>query len=283
MAYINLLNNLKIVLVETQGAMNIGSVCRAMKNFGLNDLTLVRPACALGLEAEKMALSAKDLLEKAKITDSLPDALMGSTLVLGTSNRRGDYHEPNYTLKEAIEVIRKPILDGPVTILFGREDWGLSKEELKFCQGTIRIQTHPSFSSMNLSQAVLLIAYELFNAFGSPKPLDNPHEGDPYQNSASFEEINRLFTHISTVLERCEFLPKSNPDALFQVLRSFFARSQPKKRETNILMGIFSNIDGFMKKYVRKPKDDSPEECGIHWKKVTHPHRYKVPPKISDN
>ncbi|MBF0547755.1 MAG: RNA methyltransferase [Candidatus Riflebacteria bacterium] len=274
MAHFSLLNNIRIVLVETQGPMNVGSVCRAMKNFGLSNLTLVRPACQLGLEAEKMALHAKDLLEKAEITDDLPQILADSTLILGTSNRRGEYHEPNYSVQEAMERIRIPLQKGPVSILFGREDWGLSKEELKFCQGTIRIKTHESFSSLNLAQAVLLLGYELFNTFGDPKALQDPHEGDPYEDPATFEETNRLFVHLKTVLERCEFLPKSNPDGLFQVIRAFFARSAPKKREINILMGIFSNLDGFMKKFVKRPQDEQPESP--HWKKVTHPHRYRV-------
>ena len=269
-----LLDNIRIVLVEPQGPMNVGSVCRAMKNFGLRTLALVRPACELGMEARKMALHAHDILENARIVQTIPEAIDGSVLTLGTSNRRGEYHEPNFTVREGLVRIGPALPQGPVSILFGREEWGLTREDLSHCQGTIRVQTDPAFSSLNLAQAVLLVAYELYQSFGNPQPLDNPHAADPYENLATVEETSLLYRHMKAVLERCHFLPRSNPDGLFQVLRAFFSRCSPKRREVNLLMGVFSNLDGFMKKYVMTAEEKAAHgktPASGHWKKVEHP------------
>ena len=252
-SYTSLLSNIRIVLVEPQGPMNVGSVCRAMKNFGLRQLYIVRPGCELGMEAIKMALHAKDILESAKIVQTIPEAIAESVLVLGTSNRTGgDYHEPNLTVQESATRIGTVLDDGPVSILFGREEWGLTKEDLVFCQGTVRIVTDPAFTSLNLAQAVLLVSYELYQAFGKKPKRVNPHEADPYEQPPTVEELGRLFNHMNGVLTQCEFLPKGNPDGLFQVIRTFIHRSAAKRREINILMGFFSNVDGFMRKYVKR-------------------------------
>ena len=250
----NILDKVRVVLVEPQGPLNIGSACRAMKNFGLSKLILVRPGCKLGLQAVKMAMHAKDILDSVKIVETIPEAIKGSVLVLGTANRRGEYHEPNFTVQEGMQRIAEYIPDGDITIMFGREEWGLKKEDLKFAQGTMRVVTNPECSSLNLSQAVLLVSYELYQYFGTP-PLPNLAEKKSYVNQPpTTEELNRLFAHMKSVLTMCEFLPKTKPDSLFQVIRGFFHRSKPARREINILMGIFSNVEGFMKKFVKKKR-----------------------------
>ncbi len=246
------LANIRIILVEPQGALNVGATCRAMKNFGLRDLYVVRPGCEMNMDAIKMAMHSTDILESAKVVQTIPEAITGSVLVLGTANRRGEYHEPNYTVREGLERIGEAVKSGPVSILFGREEWGLTKDDLQHTMGTMRIVTDIGCTSLNLSQAVLLIAYELFQKFGIHVPLEKAAINDPYEKPATTDEIGRLYRHMEKVLNMCEFLPKINPDGLFQFIRSFFNRSTPTLREVNILMGIFSNLNGFMKKYVRK-------------------------------
>ncbi len=262
---IDLLSHVRIVLVEPQGPLNVGSVCRAMKNFGLRHLAIVRPGCELGMEAEKMALTAKDLLHSAVITDTLPKAIAGSVLVLGTSNRRGEYHEPHVLVDEGMQIIGQQIPYGTVSIVFGREEWGLTIDDLRHCQGTIHIMTDPGFSSLNLAQAVLLIGYELFKHFGKPPELHNPHAEDPYEFPPTIEELDCVYQHLFNVLRRCQFLPKTNPDGLFQVVRAFIHRARAKRREVNLLHGIISNLDGFMKKYHLLPeeKQNSGAQDGI--------------------
>lgn len=255
-----LLKNIRIVLVEPQGPMNIGSVCRAMKNFGLRELVLVRPGCALNIDAIKMALTARDILESAKIVDTIPEAVAGSLLVLGTSNRHGDFHEPHMTVQAGLERVGPCIPEGVVSILFGREEWGLTKEDLRFCQGTMHIVTDPEFTSMNLAQAVLLISYELYQKFGVKPVQKGPDPNNPFELPATFEELQRLYGHMTAVLKMCEFLPSKNAEGLFQLIRAFIHRAQATHREINILMGIFSNVEGFMRVYVhgqRRQKDKS--------------------------
>jgi len=247
-----LLEKIRIVLVEPQGALNVGATCRAMKNFGLRDLTVVRPGCEMNIDAIKMAMHSTDILESARTVQTIPEAISGSVLVLGTANRRGEYHEPNYTVREGLERIGEALKSGPVSILFGREEWGLTKDDLQHTMGTMRVVTDVGCTSLNLSQAVLLIAYELFQKFGIPVPLEKAAADDPFEKPANTDELARLYRHMDKVLNMCEFLPKINPDGLFQVIRSFFHRATPTLREVNILMGIFSNLNGFMKKYVRK-------------------------------
>ncbi len=247
-----MLEKVRIVLVEPQGALNVGATCRAMKNFGLRHLTVVRPGCEMNMDAIKMAMHSTDILESARVVQTIPEAITGSTLVLGTANRRGEYHEPNYTVREGLERIGEALKSGPVSILFGREEWGLTKDDLQHTMGTMRIVTDVGCTSLNLSQAVLLIAYELFQKFGIHVPLEKAAVNDPFEQPATTDELAGLYRHMDRVLNMCEFLPKINPDGLFQVIRSFFHRSVPSRREVNILMGIFSNLNGFMKKYVRK-------------------------------
>ncbi len=252
----SLLKNIQIVLVEPQGALNVGATCRAMKNFGLSRLTLVRPGCEMNIDAIKMAMHAQDVLESAQTVQTIEEAITGNVIVLGTANRRGEYHEPNMTLREGVARIAEVIEQGPVSILFGREEWGLTKEDLVHTMGTIRIVTAPENTSLNLAQAVMLVAYELYQKFGDTTPLPKAQADDPFEQPATVEDINRLYKHMNSVLNMCEFLPIVNPDGMFQVIRSFFHRSKPLKREVNILFGIFSNLQGFMKKYVRGKNQD---------------------------
>lgn len=249
----SLLEKIRIVLVEPQGSLNVGSTCRAMKNFGLRDLTVVRPGCQMNLDAIKMAMHSTDILESAKTVQTIPEAISGSVLVLGTANRRGEYHEPNYTVREGLERIGEALKSGPVSILFGREEWGLTRDDLQHTMGTMRIVTDIGCTSLNLSQAVLLVAYELFQKFGEPVPLEKSSINNPFEQAATTDELSRLYRHMEKVLTMCEFLPSINPDGLFQVIRAFFHRATPTRRDVNILVGIFSNLGGFMKKYINKP------------------------------
>ena len=120
--------------------------------------------------------------------------------------------------------------------------------------GTMRIVTAPENTSLNLAQAVMLIAYELYQHYGDTTPLPKVQAKNPCEQPPTSKELDRLYKHMWSVLDNCEFLPRFKPDALFQVIRSFFHRAKPIRREINILMGVFSNINGFMKKYVKNKK-----------------------------
>ncbi len=159
------LANIAIVLVRPQFAGNIGSVSRAMKNMGLSRLILVLPAQdPLSPEAKMMATSAKDILEKAEVFSSLGDALADFRWIAGTSARKGRNRGPFISPREICPEIIVHARSIPVAILFGPEDKGLTNEELAPCQALISMPTHKNLPSLNLSQAVMILCYELYMA-----------------------------------------------------------------------------------------------------------------------
>ncbi len=159
------LQNISIVLVRSQSAGNIGSACRAMKNMGLSSLILVAPEeDPLSLEARMMATSAKDVLEKARICQTLGEALLGFRWIVATSARRGKNRGPFISPREISPEIIDHAWSIPVAIIFGPEDHGLSNEELAPCHALISVPTHRRLSSLNLAQAVMLVGYELYLA-----------------------------------------------------------------------------------------------------------------------
>jgi TrmH family RNA methyltransferase len=158
------LARVSVVLVEPQGPRNVGSTCRAMKNFGLDRLVLVNPAVVDHPEAREMASGAGDLLRAARIVPTYEEALQGVTLAVGTTARPRHRIPVRTPAKAAAEIVEHAAAGGEVALVFGREANGLTQDELLRCQRAISIETAPEYGSLNLAQAVLLVAYELFRA-----------------------------------------------------------------------------------------------------------------------
>lgn len=274
---------LRIVLVEPQGPLNIGAVCRVMKNFGLADLVLVKPRCRIGTTARKFALHAQDLLATAPRVRSVGAAVGDCVLVLGTSNRTGPYHDPNLLPAEGLALIAERLRHGPVAVLFGREDFGLSQEDLTHCQGTIRIPTSPAFSSLNLAQAVALFCYEAWQALAPLAFAPPPARPGPLMQPASEAELDRLYAHMFKVLTTCEFLLHNNPDRTLQVLRTVFGRMGLSKREIRVLMGMFSNIEGYMRIHADCDKTRRHQERRGQAAVALRPRRRRAPAPAAGN
>ncbi len=152
-------SEIRIVLVEPAGALNVGSVARVMKNMGLAHLVLVNPQCdRLGFEARQMAVHAADVLEAAQVVGSLPEALQGCQKAIATTGR--DRTTLNLTV-EPPRVALPWLLDAPAALIFGREDSGLTNEELNYAQRWIQIPSQPAYPSLNLAQAVAICCYEI--------------------------------------------------------------------------------------------------------------------------
>jgi len=165
----------RIVLVRPQGAANIGSVARVMANFGLSGLVLVAPRTdPLGPEARAMACSAQDLLENARIVQSLAAAVDGCRWVCGTTARVGERRRAELTPRTAGPAALR---QSPAALVFGPEDMGLSGEELDHCHAVIKIPTAPRLQSLNLAQAVALVCYELWMAAQVEFPPGDPGPG----------------------------------------------------------------------------------------------------------
>ncbi|HKJ04450.1 MAG TPA: RNA methyltransferase [Geopsychrobacteraceae bacterium] len=233
------MDNICVVLVEPQGPRNIGSVCRAMLNFGLTDLRLVNPQTNhLSHDARQMAVSATTLLEEAKLYTSLEAALADRTLSYGTTRRFGKYREDMIHPDEAARQLLPQTENGRVGLVFGREDKGLHTLELDLCQRFITIPTDERLPSMNLSQAVLVCLYEISKARGELAGLDHGRK-----QLASNENLEAMFQHMKQSLADVGFLNHQNPDHIMRAFRRIFGRSGLNEREVRILHGLWSQID----------------------------------------
>lgn len=233
------LENICVVLVEPQGPRNIGSVCRAMLNFGINDLRLVNPQTDhLAHEARQMAVSGTTLLEAAKIFTSLEEALADCTLCYGTTRRFGKYREDLMHPDEAARQLLPETAAGRVALVFGREDKGLHTSELDLCQRFVTIPTDEGLPSMNLAQATLVCLYEISKAQGELAGLNHGRK-----LLASNKNLEGMFQHMKQTLTDVEFLNPQNPDHIMRAFRRIFGRSGLNDREVRILQGLWSQVD----------------------------------------
>lgn len=231
--------HITVVLVEPQGALNIGSACRAMLNFGFSSLRLVNPQVDhLSRDARLMAVKAAAVLENAQVFQSLEDALSDCTLSFGTTRRFGRYREGLLHPDEAADRLLPVAQDAPVALVFGREDRGLFTSELDLCQHFITIPTDENLPSMNLAQAVSLCLYEVSKARGRSSGRIHGRK-----NLASNVSLESLYQHMRRSLLNIGYLDPQNPDHILRSFRRILSRSGLNDREVRILRGLFNQID----------------------------------------
>ncbi len=234
----DLLGSVKIVLVGTTHPGNIGATARAMKNMGILNLVLVTPKEFPSDVATYRSKAAKDVLEKAEVFDDLESAVSDCELVIGTSARGRTVPWPILNPKKAAEEVSNAALNNNVAIVFGREDRGLTNEELGLCNLHVHIPTDPEYSSLNVAQAVQILVYEIRVAL-----LDNEEERDYWDvQLANNEQIERLIDHMDELMQEVEFYDVDNPRKLLIRVRRFFKRSKIDLMEANIFRGLFSTI-----------------------------------------
>jgi tRNA/rRNA methyltransferase len=234
------LSNISVVLVETLQPGNLGSAARAMKNMGLRRLKLVNPRRPLDEESRKMAVGAFDLVEEAEVFDTLQSAIAGEGLVVGTTSARGRSRKVRlYTPKEIAPTLRDFAVSQKVSIVFGPERRGLNDEELSYCQYLVNIPSSPDFPTLNLAQAVLILAYEVSTVqAGTPQPRPK---------LAAESERSQMFQHMEQTLIRIGFLSRSNPGHIMRAIRRFLGRAELTERDVQIIRGIMSQMDWFSK------------------------------------
>lgn len=224
---------INVVLVELKIPENIGFIARVLKNFGFEKLSLYK--CNVTENSYKTAANAKDLLEKAEIIDDLFSYLSKFNLVVGTTGiSGGDYRffrKPLLSPEELMEFI-----DGETAILFGREDYGLLKEEIERCHVLVKIPTSEAYPVMNVSHAVAVILYFLRNVPRRKK-----------ESFATAEEIEILVDRVSQLLELIEF-PEQRRRREILTLRRVFGRAKLRSYEFETIMGIFTKTIGFIKR-----------------------------------
>ncbi|MGD9731185.1 MAG: RNA methyltransferase [Desulfamplus sp.] len=234
-------DNITIILVEPQGPINVGSVCRVMMNFGFNNLRIVNPCCDYKSEqARKMALSAQNMLISTPIFNTLADALADCHVAFGTTRRFGKYRQQFLTPEPAGELIADFYNSVRCAVVFGREDNGLNADELALCQYFVTIPTDDGFPSMNLSHAVGILLYETAKAVTKKK---SQNRAVPAKTPADIESVEQMFSHIRKALCDIEFLDRQNPDHLLRTFRQIFGRAGLTDRDVRIIRGLMSKIE----------------------------------------
>lgn len=252
----NPLDNIAIVLIRPQFAGNIGSVSRAMKNTGLSRLILVSPGQdQLSPEARMMATSAKDLLEKAEVYPNQGEALAGFRWIAGTSARKGRNRGPFISPREICPEIIAHARSIPVAILFGREDKGLTNEELAPCHALISIPTHRALPSLNLAQAVMVLSYELHLA-NLQSQTEGPTGTGLLPKLAEFQRVESMYAHLEELLLRIGFLDSQNPKRIMHALRRIFGRASLSDRDVAILRGIFRQLEWYATHHPEEKKEE---------------------------
>ncbi len=230
-------DNISIVMVEPQSPGNIGMACRAMKNMGLSRLRLVKGCDRFHPESLKFAVSARDLLEQAELYDDLSSALADCTLTVGTTRRHGKYRQEILSPPEVSTLLKTHATpDCRAAIVFGREDNGLTTDELSLCRWHATIPSAAEYGSLNLSQAILIFCYELGKATESPG-------GGRIEQLATSADTESLFAQMHSCLQKIGFLNEQNPGHIMRSLRRIFFRSELDTREVAILRGMLSQID----------------------------------------
>jgi len=229
------LNNISIILIDTRTPANIGATARCMMNMGMKRLVLVNPPQDKNNDATKLAAGADEILENVVVAASLADAVANQHLIIGTSRHPGRLRKNIRTPHEAAEAIVPLLAKNNVSVVFGNEVNGLDMQDLSLCHEIIAIPSSPSFPSLNLSHAVMVVAYEFFcaTAAGSrPSTVE----------LASTEELEDFYRHLQETLLAISFLEQDHPERIMLSLRQIFGRSRLEVRDVKILRGILSSI-----------------------------------------
>jgi len=235
--------NIRIVLVNTSHPGNIGAAARAMKNMGLSQLVLVEPALFPNADATARASGADDILQRAKVCDSLAEAIGGCKLVFATSARLRSLPWPLVEPREMAQQVIAVASQAPVAIVFGREHSGLTNVELEACNALVHIPCNEAFSSLNIAAAVQVLCYEVNLAMGvaTAQPDDD-------SDIATSDEIERFHQHLEQTLVEIDFLDPDKPRLLMRRLKRLYNRARLEQTEVNILRGILTATQKFGRK-----------------------------------
>lgn len=243
------LDNIRIVLVHTSHPGNIGAVARAMKNMGIGKLSLVAPKQYPDEQARWRAVSAADVLDSAIVTETLEEAIASCQFVVGTSARGRRIPWPLLDPRQCAERIAPATGHGEVAVVFGREDRGLTNDELQLCNLHLNIPTSDAYSSLNLAMAVQVVCYELrmLKVFPGLPTRDAEQWDTPFSNS---ENMEHFYTHLEETLVDLEFLDPAAPRQLMSRMRRLYSRVRLDEMELNILRGILTQT----RKWVAKAR-----------------------------
>jgi len=232
------LKNIRIVLSRTSHPGNIGAAARALKTMGLSELVLVNPRQFPHPDADARSTGAIDILARARVCASLPQALDGCVLAVATTGRHRELRHETLPVREAAREVLAQGASHPVAIVFGNETAGLTSEEAAHCQLWAHIPADAGYGSLNIAAAVQIFTYEL--RMGLSLAAAQPAEEFA---PATIEQVERLREHFERTMRASGFLDPSNSKRLLRLLRRLLARNRFEVDEVNILRGFLKSID----------------------------------------
>lgn len=241
------LDRIAFVMDHPKDIVNIGGVLRVMLNFGFSDLRLVNPSEFDAYRLEGIAHRSAPLIETCAIHESLDEALVDTTFVVGTTARARTAGRNYLRPRELAEAIAARGPDTRTSVLLGREDRGLTNEALDRCHGVVVIPTTPDYSSLNLAQAALVLAYELFVAFGGTE--DVLPRGRRATRAPTAGELEQTYSALGDGLGRIEFYKARKPEAVMRTIRTIIARAEPDLREARLLAAIGYEIGNYLDRH----------------------------------
>ena len=233
----------QIVLVETSHPGNIGSVARAMKNMGLSRLVLINPKKFPDDEATALAGNAGDVLKTAKIFGSIQEAVQNSKIIFATSARERTIEWPVASVKDAAQEINQLVAENiEVSILFGREDRGLTNEELQLSNKHLIIPAHPDYPVLNIAMSTQVVCYELYQA-SNIEPIA------PWQDFPEYtaDELQHLIDHFNETVFKLDLIDPKNPKQILTRMERMFRRLYPDQMEGNFLRGFLKAVNNRIK------------------------------------
>ena len=260
----NILDRVRIVLVNTSDCRNIGSAARAMKTMGLSQLVLVDPIEMPNGQAQALAAGATDVLTNAKVVSTLSEAIEDCGLVIGTSARSRTLPWPMLEPRGCGEKMVAEADEYPVALVFGRESSGLTNDELQQCHFHVQIPANPEYSSLNLAMAVQTLSYEVRTSYllsiddmsqehstgngtyigkrdiGKKLPSTKSDDDELYPVT---EESERFYQHFESALMSTGFIGDKHPGLVMTKLRRLFNRARPDVKEIKMMRGILASIE----------------------------------------
>jgi len=240
------LQNIRIVLVNTSHPGNTGAAARAMKNMGLSQLILVSLKQFPYPKAQWRAANAKDILDQVVVVETLAEAISDCGLVIGTSARERRIPWPLLTPHECGERSVGEAEQHPVAIVFGREDRGLTNEELQQCHFHLHIPSNPEYNALNLGMAVQIICYEIRLALLAQQDGKLLHFDDWDMPPAKHQDLERYYEHLQQTLEVLGFIEKDNPRQTMTRLRRLYNRVRLDEMELSILRGVLTATQNYV-------------------------------------
>ena len=237
-----MLNNIKIILIQTFHPGNIGAAARAMKNMGLSQLVLVNPVDFPSEEATSRAGQATDLLENAIIVESLQEAIADCSLVIATSARDRTIPLPALNAREAGEQLAQESGKANVALVFGRERMGLHNTDIQQCHMQVNIDANPVYPVINIAQAIHILCYEIYQASINQIKVDTHHDNNDNDYPLN-KELESFYKHLEDTLTNSQFIDNSQPGKAMENFRALFRRARPTSKELKLLRGALSSLN----------------------------------------